>query len=218
MSFVPNTELLGVWIIRGIVMMTCLPVHELAHAYVADRLGDPTARGQGRLTLNPFAHLDLFGSLLLIFAGIGWAKPVPVNPGRFKNPKWGMAACAAAGPLSNILLATIFMGALKYIVYAYSWPFPTWYETARYALGIMIWVNLSLAVFNLLPVPPLDGSRIFSAILPDHLYFKIMRYERFIMIGTIALVYLGVLNGVLMFLVSHLLNFVDYITGPLPFY
>ena len=211
LPFEPNIEMLRQWMIRGLVLMTCLPVHEFAHAVVADKLGDKTARNQGRLTINPFAHLEIFGSLMLIFAGVGWAKPVPVNPGRFKNPKWGMALTAAAGPISNILLAIIFASA--FIVVAYTGSFhPT--HDIFFALELMIIVNLTLAVFNLLPVPPLDGSRIIGVVLPDHIYFGVMKYERFIMIAVIILVFTGMLTGVLFFLVGHMFRFVVFVTRP----
>ena len=160
-----NIETVIRYLTMAVVVVTALPVHELAHGLVADRLGDHTAREQGRLTLNPFAHLDLFGTLALLLFGFGWAKPVPVNPSHFKKPKRDMALTALAGPLSNILLALILMVVFK--VYMF-------YGNINSTAGLMfgqiiytiLWTNLTLAVFNLLPVPPLDGAKILDAVLP----------------------------------------------------
>ncbi|MDR2909386.1 MAG: site-2 protease family protein [Oscillospiraceae bacterium] len=205
-----NTELLFTWLSRFIVMLACMPVHEAAHAFAADRLGDPTPRNRGRLTLNPLAHLDLFGGILLITAGFGWAKPVPVTPGNFKNPKMGMAVTAAAGPLSNIIMAALLMTAFKAMGYsAQAGTVPGWFGPVARAFFLMMSVNLYLAVFNLLPVPPLDGSRIFGAFLPDRVYFGLMRYERYIMIALIACVYLGAFGGILDAAAEGLFVFLD---------
>lgn len=194
-----------------IVAFTALPVHEAAHAYVASKLGDDTAKYQGRLTLNPFVHLDLLGTVSLALFGFGWAKPVPINPRNFKNPKLGMMLSSLAGPVSNILLALVLM-----IVYKVTSPFL--YTSTAYGsnfvtiIYIMVMLNTYLAVFNLLPIPPLDGSRLLTYFLPAKYYFQIMQYERYIWIGLIVLLYTGVLSGPLMWLSSLLIGLLDKMT------
>ncbi len=192
-------------VVSVIVLFTCLPLHEYAHAFVADKLGDTTARWEGRLTLNPLAHLDLFGSLALVFLGFGWAKPVPVNPRTFKNPKQGMALVAAAGPMANILIALVVMMVFKGLVLASHVLTPSvYFQTFMLILYLLIYINLYLAVFNLLPVPPLDGSRLFYSFLPQRAYFQVMKYERYIMIGIFVLLWMGWLSGPLHWLASGL--------------
>lgn len=210
-----NTELLFTWLSRFVVMILCMPLHEAAHAFAADRMGDPTARNQGRLTLNPFRHLDLFGSVLLITVGFGWAKPVPVNPAKFQKPKLGMALTAVAGPLSNILMALVLLACYKvYPYFLIAQGVYTAHPLADTFFGEVISVNLALAVFNLLPVPPLDGSKFFGAVLPDRLYFGIMRYERYIMLALIAFVYLGVFSRPMNYMVRGLISLIDTATAP----
>lgn len=187
------------YIMRALVMLIVIPFHEAAHAYVSYRLGDSTAKDYGRLTLNPKAHFELIGALCLIFAGIGWAKPVPTNANRFKNPKVGMAITAAAGPISNILLGYIGM-----ILYKVSYN--TWYITGEPTLVGYYWctflyyfvlLNIVLAVFNCIPVPPFDGSRVAFLFLPRNLYFKVMRYERQIFMVMFLILVMGVLDNAL---------------------
>lgn len=187
-----NPGQLLVYLIRALVMLVAIPVHEAAHALVSAKLGDPTAKNAGRLTLNPLAHFDLLGAVCMIFTGIGWAKPVGVNPGRFKNPKAGMAISAAAGPVSNILLA--FIAVLFYKLAFYCTPQTAVWEFVLTFLSYMASINITLAVFNLLPVPPFDGSRLATAFLPQRLYFKIMQYERYIFMVVFLLLMLGFLD------------------------
>ena len=188
-----NTQVLFVWLLRGLVMLVAIPVHEAAHAFVSAKLGDTTARDRGRLTLNPLAHFDLLGALCMIFTGIGWAKPVPTYPSRFKNPKAGMALTAAAGPLAN--LAVAFLAILAYKIIYYLLPGGTAVNFVLLLLQYMASINVSLAVFNLLPVPPFDGSRLVTVFLPRRAYFKLMQYERYIFIAVFLLLFLGFLDG-----------------------
>ncbi len=174
------------------VILISLSTHEAAHGYIAYKMGDPTAYNFGRVTLNPIKHIDPIGSLCMLVFGYGWAKPVPINARNFKNPKRGMAFSAIAGPISNLILG--ILGTLLYVVttfFTISY-FQSIMEiellynvmqvlmTLFYYLGYM---NFLLAAFNLIPVPPFDGSRFFSLFLPDKTYFAMMRYERYIMFG-----------------------------------
>lgn len=196
-----------------IVLFICFPVHECAHATVAKWLGDDTAERQGRVTLNPFAHLDILGTIGLFLFGIGWAKPVPVQPYRcrkVKSQKAAMALTAAAGPISNILISLIFMIIWKILIVTEaiaSIPY------LPYIFTMVITTNLYLAVFNLLPIPPFDGSRIFLAFLPQKYYFSIMKYEQIIMLIILGLLWTGILDIPFMFLSNGLYSFLDLITG-----
>ncbi len=162
-----------------ILIFLVSPLHELAHGAAAVALGDKTPKWQGRLTLNPIAHIDWIGSLMIILFGFGWAKPVQVNMRNFKNPKAGMALTALAGPFSNFLIA--FIAGLFYF------PIFKWYffnpgmfsEIVFYCYYYFIIINIFIGIFNLIPIPPLDGSRILSAVLPDKYYYQLMRYEQY---------------------------------------
>ena len=201
------------------IIMLTLSVHETAHGYIANKLGDPTARNFGRLTLNPIKHFDPLGLLLMMTVGYGWAKPVPINTGYFKNPKRDMAICAAAGPISNLLLAVLFAGLYKLMLVgtaAVAIPNMTVYNVLMltalfFQLGVSI--NVMLAIFNLIPIPPFDGSRIALAFLPAHIYFKIQRYERYIFLGFFLLLLTGFLDGPLSFARNTVTNLIYRLFG-----
>lgn len=198
-------------LVRAIVLVTAIPVHEAAHAFVADRLGDPTARAMGRMSLNPVRHFDLFGSVSLLLVGIGWAKPVPINARNFDHPRAGMAISAAAGPAANLVMALLTMILAKVALFAGAGGRVS--AVLYVVLLNMCLINISLAIFNLMPFPPFDGSRIYSAFLPQRLYFGVMRYEKYILIAVLALLWLGVLDGPLGFLNHALFSGLDAVTG-----
>lgn len=184
-------------LVRVFIIFCVLPFHEYAHALLATKQGDPTAKLSGRLTLNPLAHIDPIGAVMIFFAGFGYAKPVPVNIRNFKNPKKGMAITALAGPVSNLLLAfisIIFMNLVALISDA------TIVQVTILFLYYNAVININLAVFNLLPIPPLDGSRLLAVILPDKYYYKVMQNERMLMIIILVLIFTGVITRPLMFL------------------
>lgn len=199
------------------IIFLVLPFHEWAHAWVASLLGDTSIKYRGRLSLNPLSHIDYIGALCLLLFGFGWAKPVPVDPRNFKNPKFGMAIVALAGPLANIV-AGMAGGFIFYaLVYlAPSFAMNTMGSYVMLFLQYYIVINCSLAVFNLLPIPPLDGSKILFAFLPDRWVYKIYTNQRIFSIIMIALLFTGVLSVPLGYLQSWLLSFIEFICA-LPF-
>jgi len=173
------------------VLLISLTFHELSHGYIAYRLGDPTAKDAGRLTLNPLKHLDPIGTLMMFVARIGWAKPVPVDPSFFKDRKKGMMLTSVAGPLSNLLVAFIVAFPLQLLVFTSYVRIDAGNGVAYYLfqfLALLFYVNLNLAIFNLFPIPPLDGSKILSAVLPTEAYFRFMRYEQMIGLAFLVIV------------------------------
>lgn len=189
------------------VVFCTMPIHEYAHAWVATKLGDQTPRLQGRLTINPMAHISPIGALMILLVGFGYAKPVGVNPRNFKDPKKGMALVAVAGPVSNLVMgfAAEFFAVLcaRFSVGANNaMLFSAVYSFFHFAAL----VNVQLAVFNLLPIPPLDGSRIFQVLIPSKYYYKVMQYERYIILAVFVLLFTNILTVPLSFLSGLVIN------------
>lgn len=175
--------------------LICITFHEVSHGYVAYRLGDTTAKDAGRLTLNPLKHLDVLGLLMMVVFRFGWAKPVPVNMYRFQNPKRGMAITALAGPVSNLLLAMLLLLGARITIAHYV-------DTAFCSgllnfLAMTAYMSVGLGLFNLIPISPLDGSKVLFAFLPDRAYMTLMRYEKYGMLVLFVLVWLGVGDNIL---------------------
>lgn len=188
-------------------LLFALTFHEFAHGFVAYRLGDPTARDAGRLTLNPLKHLDPLGTIAFFFIKFGWAKPVPVNPGYFRNPKKDMLWVALAGPATNLILAVVSALLTKGIwMLATILPYSAAAEAILVPVNSMliasVWINLVLCIFNFLPIPPLDGSRILMGLLPNNLALSYMRIERFGFLIIIVLAFSGVLSKVIVPIIS----------------
>lgn len=180
------------------ILLISFPIHEFSHAFVAYRLGDSTAKNAGRLTLNPLKHLDVLGTILILFTGLGWAKPVPINPNNFRKRREGMALSALAGPVSNLLLAFLSLVICRLLFAA---PVP-WFITAF--LNMLAQVNIALAIFNLIPINPLDGSRIFALFLPERIEMALYQYENYIMIALFALLFFtNFLNGAIAYLAGN---------------
>lgn len=180
------------------ILLLALPVHEFAHGWVAYRLGDPTAKMAGRLTLNPFKHLDLVGVIMMYTVGFGWAKPVPVDFSKLRNRRSGTILVALAGPLSNLLLGfiSIFIGGIiaklieTSIIVIDTERLATIFFYIALFFFFLVSVNINLAIFNMIPVPPLDGSRLISTLLPEEVYYRFARYEQYVGLAFLAIVVL----------------------------
>lgn len=187
------------YLLSAVAALIALTVHEYCHGYAAYKLGDNTAKNLGRLTLNPMHHLDLYGTVCMIFFHIGWAKPVPINPRNFKDPKKGFAITAAAGPVANLVIG--FFSALIFLLFRSTINSIPLSEFTNFSLKLAVntdlflqiffSVNIGLGLFNLLPIPPFDGSRLLTVFLPPKTYFAIMKYEKKIYYGVLAWLLFG---------------------------
>ena len=199
--------------------MLILPLHELAHGFVAYKLGDNTAKRQGRLTLNPLYHIDYIGALCMLLVGFGWAVPVPVNPYNLKNPKRDMALVALAGPVANLIAALagyLISNILIFTVPAETQMTAGWFSAVIVCLSYYCRVNVGLAVFNLIPLPPLDGAKILGAFLPDRTYVKMQMNERTLSIVLIVCVWIGIVDKIVYY-PRMLLESVLWFVSTLPF-
>ena len=198
-------------IIMAPPLLMALTIHEFSHGVVAYHLGDPTAKALGRLTLNPLKHLDPLGTLAFFLVKFGWAKPVPVNPAYFRDPKKGMLWVALAGPASNIALA-LFSALLTKLLWlaAKAIPYSAAAEAVLVPLHAMlvasVWINLVLGILNLLPIPPLDGGRILTGLLPDRMAASYIKLERFGFIIVMVLAFSGILSKVIIPVISFANN------------
>ena len=183
-------------LLRLAAVFLCLTIHETCHGLAAYALGDPTAKRAHRLSLNPLRHIDWIGFVMMIVAGFGWAKPVPVNPNYFKKPKQGMAITALAGPVSNFVLALLLLLAAR-LVYLRALATGTLPETLFTFLVNTASLSVGLGLFNLVPVPPLDGSKVVAVLLPDRAYNWLMRYEQFGMVLLVIIISVGIGSNVL---------------------
>ncbi len=205
------------------VILISLTVHEYCHGYAAYRCGDMTARNFGRLTLNPVKHLDPIGTIMMLIFGFGYAKPVPINPRNFRKPRRDICIVSIAGPLSNLFLC--FIGMLIYraslvLVLKYggyeilsSSLFSAWmiFATSFFT------ANATLCVFNLIPIPPLDGSRLLTTVLPAKAAYILAKYENYIMIGVLVLLYFGALDGVIFFFGNGIISGINWLLNLIPF-
>lgn len=184
--------------LRIIAILLCLVVHEVCHGLAAYKLGDPTAKMNHRLSLNPLHHLDVFGLLMMITVGFGWAKAVPVDPRYFKKPKQGMAITALAGPISNFVMAYLAAIGANALAAAMTVDGQTTGLTMAFSFCyLLVLLNIGLGVFNLIPFPPLDGSKVVAMFLPDRLYIRWMQLERYGMIILMAILWFGWFDGFL---------------------
>lgn len=204
-------------LISAIAALIILPIHEWAHAFTAHKLGDNTAYYSGRMTMNPLAHLDPIGFICLVVAGFGWAKPVPVNPLNFKNSQRGMAITSAAGPISNFVLAYLVLIVYKVFFYLAGGAAAIMVNTALWAAGqilsAIISISIGLGVFNLIPIPPLDGSKIIAPLLPRRWIYFMNQYQMYISLGLMLLLVSGVLSYPLSFVRGWIFSVLDFLSG-----
>ncbi len=202
------------WMIIPAAFLTIV-LHEIAHGFVAYLFGDRTAKNAGRLTLNPVKHIDIWGLLAMIIFGFGWAKPVPVNAYYFKNRKLGMAITALAGPASNLLLAfaaLLVLKGLTLITISSYWVYEVLVGLATF-VQIFAILNVGLAVFNLIPIPPLDGSKILNTLLPERIYFKIMQFEQYGFLVLLILLNIPFFDNLITLVRTYVLDILYLIVG-----
>ncbi len=199
--------------VRILIIFMVLPIHEYAHAFAARKLGDRTAENMGRLSLNPITHIDPIGAICLLLTGFGWAKPVPINPNRFKKIKSGTIITALAGPLSNIIVGYIGLVIYKVVVYIFVADITQTIYYVELIISYFVIINLSLAIFNLLPIPPLDGSRVLTTFLPLKYQWKIQEYQMYISLAFLVIIFSGILDYPLNFLVNLLFTGIDFLSG-----
>lgn len=217
-TFLENFELdrLLIWLVRAVAALLCISIHEMSHAAAALALGDPTAQQRSRISLNPIHHIDPLGLLLMVTAGFGWAKPVPVDMDHFRSPRLGMALTALAGPASNFVLALLALGGASGL-----WHFVppvsgaggealNWLFTLLLYTGVL---SVGLGVFNLVPIPPLDGSKVLFSLLPEQRYRVLLRYEHYLTIVLFALVFLGALDTPLSLARDGVLGLLSRVVG-----
>ncbi len=216
-TFLNNMDWTGLLMLlfSAAAALLCITFHELSHGFVAWKLGDPTAKLAGRLTLNPLRHLDPLGFVMMVLLHVGWAKPVPIDLRYFKNPRRDMALTALAGPASNFLLAAAALLVGRVLLFADIGGMAGVY--ALLAVMYIAVLSVGLGVFNLIPIAPLDGSKVLISFLPERLYRVVLRYERWGMLALLLLVWLGVLNGPLNFLMSWAVRGLCFVTG-FPYY
>lgn len=209
-------------LITALCVFFSLSVHEFAHGYAAYKLGDGTAKYMGRLNLNPMSHLDPLGALCLFLFGFGWAKPVPINPSNFRRDKMksGMVITALAGPCGNLITAFVsilIMHILNAVYGGVGGILMTVVRVICTLLYVMAYMNIGLAVFNLIPIPPLDGSKVLNAVLPARIYFKLMQYEQFGFIIMIILINMPFFGRLLYGLETLVWTFFNFVVGLIPF-
>ena len=191
-------------LLSAVGVLLCMTVHELCHGLTACRLGDPTAKHMGRLSLNPIKHIDILGFAMLLFVGVGWAKPVPVDMRYFKRPKRDMALTALAGPVSNMVLSFLLLALYSGLVRILTGGLAAYFLLNFLSRTAVM--SIGLGLFNLLPISPLDGSKILFSLFPDKVYYTILRYERYVMIPLMILMFVGVFDGLLDFCINGVLG------------
>ena len=190
-----NWSVLTDMLLAVIPALICITLHELSHGFVAYKLGDNTAKNMGRLTLNPIKHIDIFGLIMMVVFKFGWAKPVPVNMRNFKNPKRDMAITALAGPLSNVLICCVVLFIYGLVYLPCNLAGTEFAGSLLYAVYITAYLSIALAIFNIIPIPPLDGSKVLFSLMSDEGYMKLMRYERYGMLLLLVLIVTDVLGN-----------------------
>ena len=206
--------------IRMIFLMTAVPVHQYAKAYMTTKLGDPSARNAGMLTLNPAVHLDLLGSLSILLIGFGWGKTLPTNPFYYRDKKKGMAAVAFAGPAANLILAFLLMVIKSaFIALAGHFNFISFQSLVVVVslIEYMVQLNIWYAIFNLIPLPPMGGFSLLRLVISDEVAYELMRYQQYIMIGLLVGIYTGILTTPIQIVANIIYRVFSFVVGLVPF-